>query len=854
MSYDEFIQKPSSEKILLCWLEPAERLLEWTVHSGSIYKRNVEYYIISLKEDGDLATKRDSIGEIVGDKEYFFDDQTKILYYQSYSGSDPSTNFVVGFYRIPFSNRPIIAPIGDGLRELSYSPTLTTSPKFAHKLDHADQFGIALSSNSNLSFINDDFFIENYDRLIWKNKAVTIYSTSPELTFSEKRLYFKGIIDDKSYTDTSVKFRVKDFFTQLKERVPLDTYDEDDGDLPDSRIGKAKRRIYGRVNGLQVIPTNQILNGFDLAGAWTADIGETTVTGSGGNLLEIARREDKIIFEDDEYTIASITNDNEFILSEEVKTAFTDATLTIQPEIQSLKTGRNTEYVISDGHALKALSTTIVSQIQRNKFELASTDSLLPDDIITIDGETRVIRRVITGNIITLTQRVSEDKVGGETVTKNPVQKVYENGFQLTPERDYTISNLSTGATMTLDLLAEFNIQPALKSQGTYTFTNGSNEVTVTDIDLKGNIGLRDWVKPDDIEVESWIEVLDVDEENSKIILKEDYTDTNFTGTGLLKRITPIGDSTVVTVECFGKTEDNTADGVFIETGAQVVKDLLLEAGIDDISTTAFDNAALEAPQLISLPLPLEINQQSPTLKKVFEHVNQSIFGSLHFNNDFEIEYSVLTSGKPNELLDEPVTDSDIVGWSAKSTGRNILRKVIGHYQFQDADRFTDDSAFSVVDYDNEFVQRVVETNREETFNFYLFNEADAQIMVERKSYYNQVAQSIFRVGGKLNLGKYAINDKILLNLDRLYGRFGSIGTLDNRKIMIVSGVERTNDQVSLELDDLGNIWNRTAAITADDAVEFTSSTDEKIINGYITDSDGLIDLDKETYQINLIG
>jgi hypothetical protein len=72
--------------------------------------------------------------------------------------------------------------------------------------------------------------------------------------------------------------------------------------------------------------------------------------------------------------------------------------------------------------------------------------------------------------------------------------------------------------------------------------------------------------------------------------------------------------------------------------------------------------------------------------------------------------------------------------------------------------------------------------------------------------------------------------------------------------VAIVSGIEKTNDQVRLTIDDLGNIWNRTAAITENGSVDFTLSGDEKIIKGYITDSDGLINDDKETYRINLIG
>lgn len=853
MAYEDIIQRPNSEKILLVWIDPAERLLEWDLHSGSIYKRTVDYYVTKIVEDETQSIEVNSLSGITDPGKWYFDTSTKTLYYRSYADSDPSDSFSVGFYRIAFSTAPFIGPIDDNKKDVEYLSIIEKSPTFTHKLDHEDQIGVALSSSSSIGFMLDDFFIETYDRLIWKNKRVRAWHYFRELPFSDRKLYFDGVVDDKSYNGNTVTIKIRDFLDQLKERIPLDIYEEDDGDLPDSRIGKAKRRIYGRVTGLKAISTNQVLNGYLLSGVFSGNSDQAVITGSGSNLLDEAFPGDQITFDDKTYSIKQVNSNTEMVLSEDIKISLSSDQLSIKPARQSIRTGRNTNYVISDGHALKSLSTTIVEQITFARFKLNSTDGLLAGDIINIDGETRTIRRIVTGNIMVLTQNVTSAKSPGDSVVKNPVQKVFENGLQLTPERDYTITNLPTGATMTINSLAEFNVSNAEFLGGSLVFSNGSDSVSVSGIELRGNFELRDWIKPNNVAFDTWYEIRAIDEDNSLIYLRNAFSGS-FSGQSLIRRISPITDETSVTVECFGKTEDGTENGTFIEYGPQIVRDLLLEAGITNLNLDSFIFANESASHTMSLPIPLGIDDEAPTLQDAITLINNSIFGSLHYNNDFQIEYNVLTSRKSESLLSYPIKDEDILNWSVSSTSKNIIRKIIGNYRFQDSDRFTGEKAFATVEYDNQFVKQVVESDRIETFDFHLWDQDSAQIMAERKSYMNELSQSVMTVEGKVNLNKYSINDKILFDLDRFYARIGSIGQLDRRKICIVSGVDKTSENIKLTVDDLGNIWNRTAGITTDDAAIFDLSGEEKIIFGYITDSDGLIDKGKETYRINLIG
>ena len=178
--------------------------------------------------------------------------------------------------------------------------------------------------------------------------------------------------------------------------------------------------------------------------------------------------------------------------------------------------------------------------------------------------------------MITLTQSLTAALPTGTPVIKNPVQKVFANGDSFQVDRDYTLTNDSTGARLVFDPLAEFNVAvPVL--YGTLNFVNGSNQVTSSTITFEASIKPRDWVKPRDPNYSTWYEVLSIDEDNNVLTLRVNFADPSINDDTLIRRISPIGDATVVTVDCFGKTEDGEKTGKFISTGAGVVKDLLTD-------------------------------------------------------------------------------------------------------------------------------------------------------------------------------------------------------------------------------------------------------------------------------------
>jgi hypothetical protein len=94
----------------------------------------------------------------------------------------------------------------------------------------------------------------------------------------------------------------------------------------------------------------------------------------------------------------------------------------------------------------------------------------------------------------------------------------------------------------------------------------------------------------------------------------------------------------------------------------------------------------------------------------------------------------------------------------------------------------------------------------------------------------------------------------VYFSLDKLYKRYGT--SSDKSKIGIISSISKNGDTLSLKISDLGNIFNRTGAITLDTALDFgVADSDELILNGYIVDNDtGLPGLTEDETETNLIG
>ena len=829
-TYAALSELPSSEKAILAHMEPSQRLVLWTLDSGAIYKRSVDYYTIDVKVDDTSLTEAASSSLSAG--EWFFDYSAKELYVRMSDDSNPQASFVSATYRLFFSNAPYILDhdlSGTG-NAVEYEGLINTASSFPHEVDPETQIGIALESNGSLSFIGTSgFWKDKFDRLFWENKNVTIYSWFPDLPISQNQRIFSGELENKTYSTRRVSFRVKDFVHKLRLPVALELFSDSDGDLNDDVIGTPKRRLYGKFEGIQMQSIDQVGNGFDLTGTIAGTIGGTTITGTGTSFLSEVSPGDEIFYvlndETFSFRVDSIASDTSLTTGDELEDTITGLSATNLPEIPYR--GKNREFLVA-GHKLREPSTTVTAVEQLNRFTVADGSDMFAGDRIKIGSINRFIKR-IDGNDIILTQNLPAFPSISDAVVRNPITRIFFNKRELVIDRDFTVTNTTECKINFLDT-AEFNQTKRVSMLGTITFTNASRSVTGSGTKFTDDLRPRDWIISDDVGHQIFYEILEVTDDTN-LVLRVAYAGANNTGSAKRKNVTYIDDDSMVTVDCYGK---ENASGEWVKTASDTVKDLVTEAGISNIDTAEFSLSDDKAPYIMSLALPIEPRGQVPLTREAIDLVNQSVFGSLVNKTNGDVAFNVLDVDRDSTIKE--LKDDDIISWKI-STRTDIRRKVVGFYRHFDADSITGNQGSKFVDFENSFVDNLIGSKDELEVNIYLFETNAAQNITERYGLFHSLSQSIVEVEAKLNLTLKNINEKLLINLDNLFDRFG----LDSvqQKIGIISKIERSFNGTSVRFSDLGNIFNRVPAIAPDTATDFTSATtQDKMIQGFIVDDD----------------
>lgn len=842
----EFIKSQASEKITLVQIEATAPLLEWTLDSGSIYKRQTSYYAIGLKHIQTDLVEATSAAVVEG--EFFYDPLTSTIYTHIPGGTDPSLDQMIVTYQFHYADAPITAShdLSNTGTHVHYEGRVKSSPGFKHSIG-IDQKLTSVIGSGVLKLENTDGGLDNlFDTLFFENRKVRVYSWNRSLNFADAQIIYRGRVTNKTFTESQVEFRVKDSLFDLLQNVPQTAYTDADN-VNDDIKGRYKRWIYGRVEGLQLQSIDQIGSGYDLTGTVAAGTVDGTLTGTGTVFLSETSPGDKITIGTQEFTIESVESDTSLTLDNTPGFAFTLQTATLNPEIPT--TNKNRDFFVA-GHATANLSTTVVSVIQLNRVQVADTTGFVAGDFVQFaTGERIEIKNIDNVNdILVLQQNLILQPSASSAVVRQPVQQIFVEGDTVDSD-NFTITNTPTETTINISSTVEFDLARTASFGFDATFTNGSRSVTTTDdIDLREILNPRDFIRPTDISFTTFYEILRVEEQ--EITLRVNFADPNHTGATQGKRPEYIGDNTIISADVLGRTKDNTSSGEWIQTAADAIKDLLTQINVTDINTASFTQAALDNSELISIALPLTPTGSTVQTKTVVDLLSKSVLGALTLDNDLDLQYRILQAELDANATQ--IRDEDLVSWSIKSTNNDTIRNSLVRYRHKDIDRFSLESGANAVNFSSDFVRDYIGTNRSNELDVYLFNVRSAEIASHRDVYYRSLSRADITIQTDLRLEGVEIGDQLILDFDRLFKRLGD--PTSRKKVAIVVGKTVTGQQVTLQLSDLGNIYNRTANITDNAAPDFASTTeDERLTLGFITTSQGIISGDEDTLNTNLI-
>lgn len=855
MTYVSYQSQNASEKILLCRIKAAQRLIGFSLHAGSVYVlSDFDYPVISqILQASTALTEVASFGAVVSGSYYHDRDNLK-LYLQTSGSTHPNGEFITIRFYEHFSNAGITAPTnlssGD---EVYWRPLLKATSDFGNELDNEEQLGFAIEGSGQVSLFNDpDYWRMRFELVIWDQQPVEVWSWNRGLDFSEAKLIYKGKIVGKTFSPQGVTFKLKDQLLALRQPFELDNIEDIVTALvPEAMLKAKQRRIYGRVSGH--LPTNidQVVETYTLVGTISVTAGSATVTGVGTSFLNDLSPEDEIVLEiegeDESFAVESIASDTSLTLTEELDASLSTHTLRIIPALP--KKYINRTWLVA-GHECQQPSTTVTSVFSLNKLTVNSIDGLTAGDDIYIgafgSGEFVQIES-IQGSQLVLRQNLLNTVANGTLVTRPCVQNVRWNDKKLIFDRDYSISFTGSKTYLELDELFEKNLRSRRSLNGTVTFTSGLRSVTGSGTQFTKQLEPGGWIRS--VGQSDFYEILSIESDTALTLrVASGYTESDpaiYLGG---RNFDPETD--FLSLEVTGMTDDNLSTGSLLSTASEIVQDILTKSNITDINQTAFDKAKEVAPYTLGLVVPKAMTDQSTkAIRDTINEINQSVFGSLVQNEDLQLEYNILRPNKPPDALS--LVESDILSFAIESTNERVAKKAIVNYKYKEFDYESRlENVPLIIEKTSDQGQYLVLSVQEKIINTVLFYDDDARILVNRWAFLLELGTNVIKVETKLQATRLQVNDIVKIEHEKLFERLGG----GQMKYAAVQGIKKNGLKVTLELDDLSNMFNRVAIISETGHPEYADSDlSQKAAVGFITDSYGMQANDKDTFGLNLI-
>jgi hypothetical protein len=851
MLYADYTAQESSEKIGLVVLEASKRLMGWTLYSGSIYYVSGDYAVISdISDSGTALTESTTLGGVTAGK-FYNDKANGKIYLRTSDSVNPNGKFVHIRFKMFFSNNGVKAPwdLASGF-DVEWLPLLKQTSDFTLNIDNQNQLGMAIEGGGTVSFYNDhEFWAPKFDKLYFENQRVWIYSWSRSLPASEAKIIFKGRIQGKTWTTDQVSFNLKDQLNELRAPVALNNLEDTTityARIADGLKKSKQRKIYGYIYGHVCTPIDGVLDGYPLELPLTFTQGSATVTiGFSGTLLSQLVPGDQlwVTNKDIKYTIASIaTNDLSLTLSE----VYAEPTISDIPYFvpNRERYNVNRHYLVA-GHPIRKCDTTVLQGLGLNMFDVADATDITAGDTIYFPGSGQIVEvEYCSGSRIKITTNLTATPLYGDQVIRPGVQSVYLNKTRLAYLRDYTVNE--TNATITLSAEAEKNNAAVKKLNGTVTFTNTSRTVTGSGTAFSSDLKPGDYLRTSG-EVD-YFEVFSI-ESNTSLTLKDASSYSHSGVTGYFKSPDYATADSVLSCDAIGATDDGLVSGNLIKTAPQIVRKLVEDTGLT-VNSASFTEALDLVESRIGVVIPERYEDtNAPSVRDVINKINQSIFGILYQNQNFELSYSVIQPTIPS--IHAVVNEHDVLKFSVKSDSQRIVKTAVVRYLKKEYNYTTGESSFEAVQKVSDNAQYLAESEKEYIQETILVDESAAQIYANRWAFILEHASSVLEFDTKLQAMQYNINDPIEVVHEKLYERVGSpLG----RKIALVHEIKKSHLDSSASLEDLSGAFSRIGVIVPNSSDVYSDASDAtRFSSSFITDNYGMIDNDPDTFDINLI-
>ena len=173
------------------------------------------------------------------------------------------------------------------------------------------------------------------------------------------------------------------------------------------------------------------------------------------------------------------------------------------------------------------------------------------------------------------------------------------------------------------------------------------------------------------------------------------------------------------------------------------------------------------------------------------------------------------------------------------------MRNIDASYDLGEADPTS-----KLVRLENPRIGRLTDLDTSESVDLYLRKEADATAIADRYLNYSQRFNRIVSFQGALSLENISIGDVVLLDIIEIKNRQRN----NIPFIGMVTSFVRNGQYINLNVDDFGGLFLRSATLNNDLATTFAMSGETgRLLGTFLTDDNGIIDNDEDTFGFNVL-
>ena len=262
LTFDEFIEEPSSEKVVIAEIEVGHVLLSWDLEDGSTYTYEKEFLedklvladgtpatirrrATKVEEDGVILTNKNSINQVEATAgSWSQDEKTGFIYVHPSGSDDIKTYTIIVFFELCLATQPVY--LGNYRRY--YEPLISSKgvPSLSKKNPNI-HWGISEISSGSLKLVNNSgFFDEIFRKYLWTNRKISLKLGGPDLPYVEFQSLFSGQISDKIYSQHECTLKLKSNAFDLLRNIPDGVFDTTTfTDLDPAAEGKTIPVYYG---------------------------------------------------------------------------------------------------------------------------------------------------------------------------------------------------------------------------------------------------------------------------------------------------------------------------------------------------------------------------------------------------------------------------------------------------------------------------------------------------------------------------------------------------------------------------------------------------------------------------------